>query len=147
MISNVVYNCKSPINLAKKAYKLKEIPVGALIIKENKIISKAYNTREHSQQAINHAEIIAIKKACKKLKTNKLVGCDIYVTKEPCLMCMGAIINSRIENLFFGCYDTRFNVVKNLDNFKFNHTVNIVGVIMEKECALSLSKFFKKLRG
>ena len=124
-----------------------DVPIGAVIVKNGKIISFTHNTNVKSKLSTNHAEILAINKACKKLKTNKLVGCDIYVTKEPCLMCMGAIINSRIENLFFGCYDTRFNVVKNLDNFKFNHSVNIVGGIMEKECALSLSKFFKKLRG
>ena len=91
------------INLAKKAYKLKEIPVGALIIKENKIISKAYNTREHSQQAINHAEIIAIKKACKKLKSWRLNECEMYVTLEPCAMCAGAILNSRIKKVHIAC--------------------------------------------
>lgn len=124
-----------------------DVPIGAVIVKDGKILATAHNTNVKTKLSTNHAEIIAINRVCKKLKTNKLVGCDIYVTKEPCLMCMGAIINSRIENLYFGCFDTRFNVVNNLSCFNFNHNVNIVGGIMEKECALLLSQFFKELRG
>lgn len=123
-----------------------EVPVGAVIVKDNVVVSIAHNTNVATLKACNHAEINAINKACLKLNTNKLVDCDIYVTKEPCLMCMGAIINSRIKNLYFGCYDQKFKVVDNLDNFKFNHKVNIVGGIKEKECASLLSNFFKTLR-
>lgn len=124
-----------------------EVPVGAVVVKQGKVISYAHNTNTKTKISTNHAEVIAINKACKKLKTNKLVGCDIYITKEPCLMCMGAIINSRIENVYFGCYDLRFEVVNKLSNFTFNHNVNIVGGIMEAECAKILSNFFKTLRG
>ncbi len=124
-----------------------EVPVGAVVVKEGKVISYAHNTNTKTKISTNHAEIIAINKACKKLKTNKLVDCDIYITKEPCLMCMGAIINSRIKNVYFGCYDLRFEVVNKLPNFTFNHNVNIVGGIMEEECSQILSKFFKTLRG
>ncbi len=133
------------INIAKKSKN--DVPIGAVIVCGDKAISFAHNTNVKTKFSTNHAEIIAINKACKKLGTNKLVDCDIYVTKEPCLMCMGAIINSRIKNLYFGCYDTRFNVVEHLNAFSFNHNVNIVGGIMEEECAFILSKFFKNLRG
>ena len=123
-----------------------EVPVGAVVVYNGKIISYAHNTNTKTKISTNHAEIIAINKACKKLKTNKLVDCDIYITKEPCLMCMGAIINSRINNVYFGCYDLRFEVVNKLGNFTFNHNVNIVGGVMETECANLLTNFFKTLR-
>ena len=132
------------INLAKKSKV--EVPVGAVVVLNGKIISKAHNKNVKTKLSTNHAEVIAINKACKKLKTNKLVNCDIYVTKEPCLMCMGAIIGSRIKNLYFGCFDSKFSVVNKLNNFTFNHNVNIVGGIKEKECADLLSNFFKQLR-
>ena len=138
------------INLAKKAYKLKEIPVGALIIKENKIISKAYNTREHSQQAINHAEIIAIKKACKKLKSWRLNECEMYVTLEPCSMCAGALIQSRIRKVYIGTMDEKtgscgsvFNLLK---DYKFNHNVDIEYGVCKEDCEKILKDFFKELR-
>lgn len=123
-----------------------EVPVGAVVVLNGKVIAKAHNTNVRTKLSTNHAEVIAINKACKKLKTNKLVDCDIYVTKEPCFMCMGAIIGSRIKNLYFGCYDSKFSVVNKLDNFTFNHKVNIVGGIKEEKCAELLSGFFKQLR-
>lgn len=132
------------IEIAKKS--AIEVPVGAVVVQNNKVIAIAHNTNVKTKLSTNHAEILAINKACKKLKTNKLVDCDIYVTKEPCLMCMGAIIGSRIKNLYFGCYDPRFKVVEKLDNFTFNHHVNIQGGILEDKCAKLLSDFFKQLR-
>lgn len=132
------------IEIAKKS--VIEVPVGAVVVQNDKVIAIAHNTNVKTKLSTNHAEILAINKACKKLKTNKLVDCDIYVTKEPCLMCMGAIIGSRIKNLYFGCYDPRFKVVEKLDNFTFNHHVNIQGGILEDKCAKLLSDFFKQLR-
>lgn len=123
-----------------------EVPVGAVVVYNDKVIAMAHNTNVKTKLSTNHAEIIALNKACKKLKTNKLVDCDIYITKEPCLMCMGAIIGSRIKNVYFGCYDSKFPIVENLDNFTFNHHVNIVGGVLKEECGRLLSDFFKKLR-
>ena len=138
------------IDLAKKAYKLKEIPVGALIIKENKIISKAYNTREHSQQAINHAEIIAIKKACKKLKSWRLNECEMYVTLEPCAMCAGAILNSRIKKVHIACLDKNHGAVVSKYNIltdgTLNHKSEIIVGEHEQEASMLLQNFFKEIR-
>ena len=100
-----------------------EIPVGAVIVKENKIIAKAYNKREKNQIATHHAEVLAIEKACKKLKSWRLDDCDLYVTLEPCPMCAGAIMNARIKNVYYAVADiengghTRFNI--------FNNTLNV----------------------
>ena len=135
---------KIAISIAKKSKG--EVPVGAVIVANGKVIAAAHNTNTKTKVSTNHAEILAINKACKKLKANKLVDCDIYVTKEPCLMCMGAIIGSRIRNLYFGCYDRRFSVVDKIDAFDVNHKVSISGGILEKECGELLSNFFETLR-
>ena len=111
--------------LAFKAEKKEEIPVGAVIVKGNKIIAKAKNTREKSQVATHHAELLAIEKACKKLKSWRLDDCDLYVTLEPCPMCMGAIMNARIKNLHFAVKDeanggiSKFNITQCM-----NHSIN-----------------------
>lgn len=133
---------------AKKAERKKEIPIGAVIVKNGKVISKAYNNREKSQNAINHAEIIAIKKACKKLKSWRLENCEIYVTLEPCLMCYGAILNSRIKTLYFGAKDNK-SCNKDLiisKNNSLNHNLVVCGGILEEECSQLLKNFFKKVR-
>ena len=93
------------IKEAKKAYDIDETPIGAVIVRDGKVISKGYNRRETKKNALMHAEIIAIDKACKKLGGWRLPGCEIYVTLEPCPMCMGAILQSRIEKVYFGAYD------------------------------------------
>ena len=128
---------------------MEEIPIGAVIVKDNKIISRACNTREKSQIATHHAEILAIEKACKKLKSWRLDDCDIYVTLEPCPMCAGAILNARIKNLFFAVADiengghTRFNMFNNT----MNHSVNVVHDIkFEDENKKLIQKFFKNKR-
>lgn len=134
---------------AKKAAKKKEVPVGCVIVKNNKIIARAHNTREKSQNTIAHAEILAIQKACKKLKSWRLVNCDIYVTLEPCSMCSGAIIQSRIKNLIYGANDHKTGAagsVLNLFEFEFNHKVNVVSSILKNECEYELQTFFKSLR-
>ena len=133
---------------AKKALKKGEVPIGAIIVKNGKIVSKAYNNREKSKNAINHAEIIAIKKACKKLHDWRLEGCEIYVTLQPCIMCFGAILNSRIKKIYYGAKDNKF-LMETLSDSRYNssnHNINIEGGILEKECELILKNFFKKIR-
>ena len=140
---------KSALKEAVKAYQLGEVPVGAVIVYKNKIIARGHNTRELSQSVLGHAEINAIKKASKKIGSWRLEDCDIYVTLEPCSMCSGAIIQSRIKNLYFGAYDLKTGAcgsVLNLFDYPFNHKVNVYGGIMEEECSRIIKDFFKELR-
>ena len=115
---------------AQKAYKKGEVPIGAVVVKNNKIISKAYNNREKSQIAINHAEIIAIKKACKKLHSWRLDECDLYVTLKPCPMCAGAIVNSRIKTVYYGAEakNDNENLCENIlkNTIRLNHKTNLI---------------------
>ncbi len=134
---------------AKKAYDLNEVPVGCVIVKDNKIISRAHNKRELSQDSTGHAEIIAIKKACKKIGSWRLNDCDIYVTLEPCSMCSGAIIQSRIRNLYFGAFDYKTGAagsVLDLFSYTFNHKVNVISGVNQIQCEDILKKFFLELR-
>ena len=135
--------------LGLKAYLKDEIPVGAVIVKNNKVIAKAYNKREKTQIATYHAEVIAIQRACKKLKSWRLDDCDIYVTLEPCPMCAGAIMNARIKNVYYAVADTdngghsRFNLFSNT----LNHSCNCSHVEdFEKENLELIRKFFKEKR-
>ena len=131
---------------ANKAYEKLEIPVGAVIVKDNKIIARAYNLKETKQTAIAHAEILAIQKANKKLNNWRLVDCDLYVTLEPCEMCMGAIIASRIKNIYIGTLDPKKDEEININKYKEKYGVNIQIGIKEKECEYILKRFFKELR-
>ena len=138
------------IKLAKKAYLKGEVPIGAVIVKDNKIIAKAYNNREHTQQAINHAEIIAIKKACKKLKSWRLTDCDMYVTLEPCVMCAGAILNARLKSVHIACLDeshggvaSKYNI---LTDGTLNHKTEIIIGENEQQSKQLIQSFFKNLR-
>lgn len=135
---------------AKKAYDLGEVPIGAVIIKDGKILSSGYNKREQSKNAINHAEIIAITKACKKIGDWRLDGCEIYVTLEPCPMCAGAILNSRIKKVFYAAKDKTSDdnlfqtIVKSQ---RLNHNCEFEQLSeYEKTSAELLSKFFKSKR-
>ena len=110
---------------AQKAYKRDEVPVGAVIVKNGKIIARGYNQKEKSKNAIKHAEIIAIEKACKKLKNWHLDGCELYVTLEPCLMCCGAIIQSRIKKIYYGVKSDRFGYVESVDKL-FNKNTHVM---------------------
>ena len=134
---------------AKKAEKIDEVPIGAVIVKDNKIISTGYNTREKSQNALDHAEIIAIKKACKKLGSWRLDGCDIYVTLKPCPMCAGAILNARINCCYYGAENVNDsdNLIGNImQNTKlFNHKTKLV-YLQNDDCKEILTKFFKQKR-
>lgn len=134
---------------AKKAYKNGDVPVGAVIVKDNKIISKAYNKKEKNNVSVYHAEILAITKACKKLKTWRLDGCSLYVTLEPCLMCSGAIIQSRISKVYFATKNEKFGYVSSIDsllNKKNNHKVEIEEGLCKKQAQRILIDFFKNKR-
>lgn len=141
---------REALKLAKKAAALGEMPVGAVIVRDGEIISRGYNKRESKKNAILHAEMIAIDKACKKLGGWRLPGCTMYVTLEPCPMCAGAILNSRIEHIYYGatdeksgCCGTRINL---LDMNLCNYSVPVTGGIMENECSEIIKDFFKNLR-
>lgn len=137
------------INQAKKAYKKKEVPIGAVIVRNNKIIAKARNKREKSQNALHHAEIIAINKACKKLKSWRLNDCTLYVTLEPCSMCAGAILNARLGKVVIGCLDTDHGAVVSkytlLSDGTLNHKTEIE-ITQNNECKQLIQSFFKSLR-
>ncbi|MDD6485020.1 MAG: tRNA adenosine(34) deaminase TadA [Clostridiales bacterium] len=141
---------KEAIKRAKKAADMGETPVGAIIVRDGKIIASGYNRRETKKNALLHAEITAIDRACKKLGGWRLIGCDMYVTLEPCPMCAGAIINSRIENLYFGAFDKKAGCAGSVKNLFepgiFNHNVNVEGGILEEECRGLLTDFFRNLR-
>ena len=141
---------KRAINQANKAYNKLEVPVGAIIVKDDKIIARAYNQKEGKKDATKHAEIIAIQKASKKLKTWRLNDCDMYVTLEPCSMCAGALIQSRIRKAYIGAMDEKTgscgSVLNLLEDYKFNHKVEIEYNICRKECEKILKDFFKKKR-
>jgi len=138
------------INEAKKALELGEVPVGAVIVRNGEIISRAYNLRETSRQATAHAELLAIQKACSHLNSWRLDNCDLYVTLEPCPMCAGAIINARIKSVYFGAYDPKGGACGSVaDLFRkgnFNHAPIVYSGIMEEECETLLKEFFSKLR-
>lgn len=149
MIKNDEYYMKQALKEAQKAFLLNEVPVGCVIVYNDKIIARGYNKRETLESSLAHAEIIAIKKACKKLDSWRLEDCIMYITLEPCCMCSGAIIQSRIKKVIYGACDYRFGTHKsiiNLFDVKFNHTVDIKGGILETECSNIIKDFFKKLR-
>ena len=135
---------------ASKAYKKEEVPVGAIIVKDGKIIARAHNLKESKNDTTNHAEILAIQKASKKLNSWRLIDCEMYVTLEPCSMCAGAIINSRISKLYIGAMDKKTgacgSVLNLLEDYKFNHIVQVEKYILKDKCEKILKDFFKYLR-
>ena len=141
---------KEALKEAKKAYDKLEIPVGAVIVKDGKIIARAYNQKETKFDTTKHAEILAIQKASKKLKSWRLIDCEMYVTLEPCPMCAGAIIQSRIKKVYFGVQDEKTGAVgSKLNLFKdfiFNHNVEFESGILKSKCQNLLQDFFKELR-
>lgn len=134
--------------LSQKAYEADEVPVGAVIVKNGKVLSFAFNKRESGFDATAHAEILAIRKACKKLKDFRLIGCDMYVTLEPCVMCTGAILNSRIENVYFGAYISNGSISAEELSKKaeLNHKTNFFGGFLEKENSELVTRYFKEKR-
>ncbi len=135
--------------MAKQAYDDGEVPVGAVIVRENEIVAKGRNRREKAKNALLHAEIEAIDNACKALGGWRLWNCELYVTLEPCPMCAGAIINAHIPKVYFGAYDFKngsCGTVTNLFEMPYNFKPECVGGIMADECSALLKDFFKKLR-
>ena len=128
------------LKLAKKALKQGEVPVGAIIVKDGKIIAKAYNKKEKTHNVTKHAEIIAISKACRKLKNWRLENCEMYVTMEPCMMCSGAIEQSRLKKIVYGVKNENYGYIHNLKN------IEIISQICENECRELVQSFFKKRR-
>lgn len=126
-----------------------EVPVGAVVVKENEIVGEGRNRRELGKNALYHAELEAIDSACKKLGGWRLWQCDLYVTLEPCPMCAGAIINSRIKKVYFGAFDKKagsFGSIADFNAIPYNHKPEIVSGVMAEECSALLTDFFRELR-
>lgn len=137
------------LNEAKKCISTKDVPVGAVIVKNGKLISTGRNLKERDNSGILHAEIVAITNANKALSTTNLSGCELYVTLEPCPMCAGAIINSKIDKVVFGAFDLKNGAcgsITNLFALPFTHKPECFGGIMEDECSEILTNFFKSIR-
>ena len=138
------------IKEAQKALKADEVPIGAVIVKDGKIIARAHNLTESKQNATCHAEVLAINKACRKLKSWRLIGCEIYVTAEPCAMCAGAIANARIDAAYFGAYEKKSGCAVSkypvLTDNGLNHSTEFTGGIEEERCAGLLIDYFKSKR-
>lgn len=140
---------KIALDYSSHALERNEVPVGCIIVKDDLVIGRGYNTRESEKTALGHAELMAIDEACKTLGGWRLFGCTLYVTLEPCPMCMGAIINSRIDTVVFGAYDKKAGCcgsVLQLADCGFNHRPKIIAGVLEKDCSKIISDFFKKLR-
>lgn len=140
---------KRAVELAKLSAAEGEVPVGAVVVKDDKIVGEGRNRREKGKNALFHAEIEAIYNACQKLGGWRLWQCDIYVTLEPCPMCAGAIINSRIKRVFFGACDKKsgsFGSAADFNSLPYNHKPEIIPDVMGDECSALLSDFFKNLR-
>ncbi|MEI5909681.1 tRNA adenosine(34) deaminase TadA [Bacillus spongiae] len=135
---------------AKKAEKINEVPIGAVLVKDGEIISTAFNLRESTQNAVTHAELLAIEKACEALGTWRLEGVELYVTLEPCPMCSGAILLSRIDRVVYGAKDPKAGCAGTLMNLltdhRFNHQCQVVSGVLEERCGALLSSFFRNLR-
>lgn len=144
------YYMQKAIEEAYKAYELDEIPVGAIIVKDNQIIASNFNKKEEKKDPTAHAEILAIKEACGYLNTPYLYGCTLYVTYEPCIMCTGAILNSRLDKIVFGAYDHKYisleTIVVQLNKKNTNHIPLIQGGVLEEKCTNILKEYFQKKR-
>ncbi len=139
---------QAALKCAHKAFEEGEVPIGAVVVCDGKIISRGHNRRTKRQIATAHAEIEAIEKACKKLHSWRIPECEIYVTLEPCPMCMGAMLNSRIKKVYFGAYEGkgRSMTAQLAESNLVNHKIEVEGGVMEKECAEILSSFFSTVR-
>ena len=141
---------KEAIRQAKKAEALNEVPIGCVIVHDGKIIARGYNRRNTDKNTLAHAELAAIRKASKKLGDWRLEGCTMYVTLEPCQMCAGALVQSRIDEVVIGCMNPKAgcagSIINLLQNERFNHQVIVTKGILEEECSSMLSDFFSRLR-
>ncbi|WIF95913.1 tRNA adenosine(34) deaminase TadA [Caminicella sporogenes] len=145
------YFMKEALIEAKKAFEIGEVPIGAVIVRKNEIIARGYNLRETLKDPTAHAEIIAIKKAAQVLSSWRLTDCELYVTIEPCAMCAGAIVLSRLNKLVIGAMDPKGGAAGSLYNIvndeRLNHRVEVIYGILESECSEIMKKFFRQLRG
>ena len=143
-------NMRLALKEASKSILVDEVPIGCVIVKNNQVIARGHNLRETSNDPTGHAEIIAIRKASKKLKSWRLEGCDLYVTIEPCIMCSGAIIQSRIQHVYFGAPDPKGGAfgssIDVLKAIKINHHPDVTGSILLEECSQIIKDYFKKKR-
>jgi len=150
VIHDDVYFMREALRLAEKAYEMDEVPVGALVVMGDEIISRAYNLRETNHDATAHAEILAIRQACEVKGTWYLNDCTLYVTLEPCCMCAGAIVLARLDRVVFGTFDPKGGACGSLMNIpadqRLNHRPQIVSGILAEECADILKRFFKAKR-
>ncbi len=139
---------KAALRCAEKALEEGEVPIGAVVVQDGKIISRGHNRRTKRQIATAHAEIEAIEKACKKLNSWRIPGCEIYVTLEPCPMCLGAMLNARIKKVYFGAYEAkgRSMTAEIASSNILNHKIEVEGGVMEAKCAQILSDFFSEMR-
>lgn len=141
---------KQAIEEAKKAEQIGEVPIGAILVKDQEIIARAYNLREREQRAVSHAELLAIDKACKSLGSWRLTDCTLYVTLEPCPMCAGAILQSRIAKVVYGASDPKAGCVGSMYNLltdeRFNHQCLVEKGVLAEDCGQLLSTFFQVLR-
>ncbi|WP_017729637.1 tRNA adenosine(34) deaminase TadA [Halalkalibacterium ligniniphilum] len=141
---------KLAIEAADRAERLGEVPIGAIIVKDDAVIARGYNLRELNQQALAHAELMAIEEACKMLGTWRLTDCTLYVTLEPCPMCAGAIVQSRIDRVVYGASDPKAGCAGTLMNLlqeeRFNHQAEVVSGVLEEECSSRLTRFFQEIR-
>jgi len=132
---------------AKKAENNGDVPIGVVIVKDNKVIAKAHNKKEQKNRATYHAEILAINKACKKLHTWRLIGCTLYSTMEPCIMCCGAIIQSRIDKIVYGIHNEQFGGIKTVFlSSNTNYKPEVISSVCEEKCKKIVQDFFKKKR-
>lgn len=150
MNNNDIFFMKQALKCAKKALLLDEVPIGALIVKDGKIIAKGYNKSIKSTDTTAHAEIVAIRKACKKLNNYRLNDCTVYVTVEPCAMCTGALIWARVKRIVFGAYDIKAGACGSIFDIpsekKLNHKIEVSGGLLQEECATIIREFFKNKR-
>lgn len=141
---------REAIRQAKKAYALEEVPIGCVIVHEGKIIGRGYNRRTTDKNPLAHAELIAIKKASKKMNDWRLEDCTLYVTLEPCQMCSGAIVQARTTRVVVGCMNPKAgcagSVLNLLDVQEFNHQVELTTGVLEEECSSMMKQFFRELR-
>ena len=140
---------KIALKEAQKARDIDEVPIGAVAVLDGKVIARGHNTREKTGNAINHAEMIVIQKACKKVGNWRLDGVTLYVTIEPCPMCMGAVLNSRLKRVVFGAYDKKGGAcgsLYDLNEGKYNHTVEMKSGVLETECGQIIRTYFEEKR-
>ena len=141
---------KIALKEANKAKEIDEVPIGCIIVKDNKVIAKGHNVRETKLDPLGHAELVAIKKAAKKLNDWQLVGCDLYVTIEPCIMCSGAIIQSRISRVIYGAKDIKGggfgSSINVLESKNINHIPEVIDGVLAEECSKIIKDYFKNKR-